>query len=188
MARGFSMLETVVVISVIGVGAAIAVPKYGASVARSRLTAAAQRLAQDVEATRERARTLGVYQTMSFSKEGYVIMERAALTETKRSVSLTEDPYAARIDWVSLKSGTELDFDGFGTPSTSAVVKIVSGSNSILVTIAQGSGQVDVSEIMVPVQVAPIDASTTKTVIPVAVDSVNVSSRRTGVRSVIVID
>ncbi len=171
------MLELTVVIVVMGTAAAVAVPRFMNSTKRSRLQAAAQRLAQDIEVSRERARTLGVYQTFYFSTDGYIIMDRTATTEVKRMVTLSDDPYDCTIGWVALKTGTDFSFDGFGVPSTSAIVKITNGTDAYLVSIAAGSGAVTASGRLDPTAAATADASVTPTAIAAEVDSVTPAPR-----------
>jgi prepilin-type N-terminal cleavage/methylation domain-containing protein len=143
--RAFSLLELTIVVVILAAAAVIAAPRVFGTTSRARLQAAAQRLAQDIEATRERARTLGIYQTMCFSTEGYTVIERTPSTEEKVSTLLNEDPYNATIGWVVLKSGSELSFDGFGVPSTAAMVKVTNGRDAYIVSVNAGAGSVAVS-------------------------------------------
>lgn len=143
--RAFSLLELTIVVVILATAAVIAVPRVFGTTSRARLQAAAQRLAQDIEGTRERARTLGIYQTMCFSTEGYTIVERTPTTEEKVSTLLNEDPYHATIGWVVLRSGSELSFDGFGVPSTAAMIKVTNGTDAYLVSVNAGTGNVGVS-------------------------------------------
>lgn len=166
--RAFSLLELTVVVVIVATAAVIVVPRVMGVTQRSRLKAACQRLVQDVEATRERARTLGVYQTFCFSSEGYTIVQRTPTVEEKVSVSLAEDPYHASIGWVKLQSGTELSFDPFGVPSSSACVKVTNGTDSYYVTISSGTGIATPSERKSATQAAAIDVTVTPT--PIAVD------------------
>ncbi len=161
--RAFSLLELTLVIVVLATASVIAVPRLMSATRRARLHAAVQRLVQDLNATRERARTMGVYQTFCFSKEGYTIVQRTPTTEQKAEVILTDDPYHAGIGWVKFASGTELSFDGFGVPSSSTCVKVTNGTEAYYVTVAAGSGVSTTSEMKNPSEAATIDASVTPT-------------------------
>ncbi|MFO0830272.1 MAG: type II secretion system protein [Phycisphaerales bacterium] len=171
--RAFTLLEVTIVVVILATAALIATPRLFGTTSRARLQAAAQRFAQDVEATRERARTLGVYQTMCFSGTGYTIMQRTPSTEEKVTVVLADDPYRSQIGYVSLKSGSELSFDAFGVPSSSALVKITNGNDSYYVTINAGSGATGVSGRTSSTAAAAIDASVTPTGIAVNVAAIN---------------
>ena len=170
--RAFSLLELSVVIVVAGVAAAVAVPRFMGSTSHTRLQAAAMRMAQDLEATREKARTLGVYQTVCFSNEGYVIVDRTPDTEVKRTISLANDPYACQIAWVALATGSELNFDGFGVPSTAAKIKITNGNQVYLVSVAPGSGAVTVSPRMNKPQGDALDPQVTPIPMPTGVAAI----------------
>ncbi len=60
------MLELVLVLVIIGVVSAVVVPRFGASVARYRLEAAAQRVTADLRLVRQRAQQASLAQTIVF--------------------------------------------------------------------------------------------------------------------------
>ncbi|MFN7613934.1 MAG: Tfp pilus assembly protein FimT/FimU, partial [Phycisphaerae bacterium] len=69
--RAFSMIELVIVLVIVGVTAAIAVPRYVNSVQRTKVDGAARRIAADIERLRDRARAQGREQRMYLATAGY---------------------------------------------------------------------------------------------------------------------
>ena len=73
--HGYSLMEMVIVMLTLGIVAAVAVPRYTASLNRYRTQVAVQRLAQDIELCRRHARftSQNVTLTVSFGKSFYRI-------------------------------------------------------------------------------------------------------------------
>jgi len=65
--RAFSLIEVVLVLSLLAVVAAIAIPRYAASLSHYRLDAAARRVAADLALARQRAKTTGTSQPVAFA-------------------------------------------------------------------------------------------------------------------------
>jgi len=72
---GFSLLELIIVMLILGIVSAIAIPKYSASLDRYRAQVVLQRLAQDIELCRRHARFTAqtVSMTISFGNSFYRI-------------------------------------------------------------------------------------------------------------------
>src|SRR5690606_36324399 len=87
----------VIVISIIGIGAAIAVPRYSASVVRYRLDAAARRIVADLDRARTAARVSSSPRTVTFSPGaiGYTVGGEGSLRRSADAyaVPLGEEPY-----------------------------------------------------------------------------------------------
>ncbi|MGQ9464293.1 MAG: pilus assembly FimT family protein [bacterium] len=67
MKKGFTLIEMMVVIGIIGVIIAIAVPNFAAMQRRARIRAATQTLAQDLRQIRERALATGIPHQIGFN-------------------------------------------------------------------------------------------------------------------------
>ena len=72
---GFLLIELLIAVLIMGIIAAVAVPKYSSSLSRYRTQVALQRLAQDVDLCRRHARftSQNVLLTVSFAKNFYQI-------------------------------------------------------------------------------------------------------------------
>ncbi len=67
MRKGFTLIEMMVVIGIIGVIIALAVPSFGAMQRRARIRAAAQEIAQDLRQIRERALSTSIPHQIGFN-------------------------------------------------------------------------------------------------------------------------
>jgi prepilin-type N-terminal cleavage/methylation domain-containing protein len=119
----FSLVELTMVIAIVGVAAAIAMPRYSASLARYKLEAAARRLAADLALAQSRARALSASQTVIFSAAGYTL---SGMTDPERpsspySVSLGEE-FSASITANSFGHGKTVTFNGYGVPDGAGTI------------------------------------------------------------------
>ena len=64
--RAFSLLELTMVLAIMGVVAAMAVPRYAAFLSRSHLNVAITRIGTDLERLRRTAKQTGASQTVTF--------------------------------------------------------------------------------------------------------------------------
>lgn len=117
MTRAFSLLELVVVLSIIGITALIAVPKYANSVTRFRVDAAAARVSEDIELMRTRARAASEPRIITFNEttDIYSITgEKGLDMDANYVVDLSSGPYNADIVLVDFAGNDYLTVDGYG--------------------------------------------------------------------------
>lgn len=145
--RGFSLLELIVVIAIVGILGAIAAPRYSQAIQRYRLEMAANRVAADIGLTASYARARGSSATISFavSTSSYSI---AGLTSTERAgeahgVNLSREPFGVSISSVDFAGTNTLTIKGYGTPSSGGTVRLTLGSYSKIVSVA-ATGEVSV--------------------------------------------
>ncbi|MDX2116568.1 MAG: type II secretion system protein [Planctomycetota bacterium] len=110
----FSLIELVIVLVIVAMLAAIAVPRYGQSQARYRADAAAARVAADLERARDTARATSA--TQMFVLSGRSKYQFGASVPSAKTVDLSGEPYGVQTAGGDL--GTEdVTFDAFGKPS-----------------------------------------------------------------------
>ena len=146
---GFTLTEVVLVLVIIGVVAAIAVPRYAQSAARYRVQLAAAQVVADLAMARRFAKLTGGSETISFNpvSESYSFssMDNPDRVGTKYAVSLSSEPY--RVDLVSVDFGGDgqLVFDGYGTPDSGGSVSLRIGQRSVSVTVDPDTGRATAS-------------------------------------------
>ncbi len=147
--RGYSLLELVVVVAILAVLAAIAVPRFGDSAARQRVEAAAWRVTHDLELARQRARLEGTSQTVEFNTAtaSYRLPGIADpdAPSSPYEVRLGEEPYQVRLVSASFGGDGDVKFDGWGQPDDAGSVVVGRGRFAATVTLS-GDGQVLIGE------------------------------------------
>jgi prepilin-type N-terminal cleavage/methylation domain-containing protein len=144
LAKGFSLLELVMVVAIVGIVSAIAVPRYSAAACNYRAEVAARRVAKDIGLAQSRARTLSASQTITFntSTGQYSI---AGMTNPDRpasayTVKLGDPPYQALLVSVTIGAGTSLTFNGYGVPSSGGTIVLQAGAAQRTVVIDPTTG------------------------------------------------
>ena len=139
------MVEVILVVVVIATLAVVAVPRFGNTLARQRVEAAARRIVVDLALAQRQARTTNASQTVRFTlgTHEYTLigMPHPDHPSLAYKVPLSEDPYGARI--VSANFGGDLDiiFDVFGVPDSGGSVVISVGNQVRTVTVEAVTGR-----------------------------------------------
>lgn len=148
---GFTLIEVVCVVMIVGILSAIAIPRYGNALARYRVQTAAQRLAADLRMTRDTALQQSKLFKMVFvsgTKSSYSV---AGLKDLSRravaayQVDLWDNPYRATIVRMSMTGVDRLSFDGFGMPDSSAAFQLGAGSFTYTVSVDGTTGEVSIA-------------------------------------------
>ncbi|MCC5822591.1 MAG: type II secretion system protein [Planctomycetes bacterium] len=133
MRRGFSLIELVLVIIVIGMVAAIAVPRVSSGQSGKRLSAAEKRLVTEFESVSDLARAKGRTHTIQIhlSQSEFRVYEGSpgSLGPLVRTVPMSRSPYEVRFETTNITHPQGyLTVDGFGMYSANARVRIAAGS------------------------------------------------------------
>lgn len=142
--RGFSTLELVMVVSIVGVTAAIAIPRVNSSLQRTKIERAASMLAADLNRVRENAKAYGLEQTVSFSGSTYTITTVTASGSKTKTVDLTKQPVESKVQIARTSGVTVVKFNAYGVPDQQFVIGICNNGTWRMVTVSAGSGEIAV--------------------------------------------
>lgn len=147
---GFTLIELMTVLVIIVIFAAIAAPRYGASLARYRADAAARRIAADLTYARSAARSASAPRTVTFNipsnRYGIAGVVAAGRRAGPYDISLREEPYNASIASADFGGDTAVTFSGYGVPDSGGSVVVISGIVSKTVTLSDATGGVTITD------------------------------------------
>ena len=144
---GFSLIEVLMVLSIIGVIAAMALPRWVRSMAHYQADAASRRLAADLAWAQSRARNTSSSQTVHVNVAGstYQLVGTADPDHPANTytVNLTQSPYRTTIASASATdANSNIVFDGYGAPATAGTIVVQSGDFQKTVTVNPGTGSI----------------------------------------------
>lgn len=146
--RGFTLLEVVLVTAIMAVFASVALPLYSRAALRHQADLAARRVANDLRQAQSYARTTSASCKVAFypTTEQYELNGVASLDGAPGNyqVTLTADPYEAKIVSASFGGSSEVVFDGWGMPSSGGSVVLSVGAEQRTVAVDGATGQVTI--------------------------------------------
>jgi prepilin-type N-terminal cleavage/methylation domain-containing protein len=154
---GFTLVELALVLVIMGILGAIAVPHYAAAITRQRLDAAARRVIADLTYARNHAKFSSTSQEVVFDtvNDSYRLVDlpHPDVPNADFVVCLSEEPYHAVIKSADFDGDTSVIYDAYGASDSGGTVVIRVGDWEIPVTLGADTGT-DVL-IAAPVKIEP---------------------------------
>lgn len=144
--RGFTLAELLVALLMVGIMAAIALPKMTDSLRRRQLAMAANRIVADIHRAQSAAHSTSSSKVITFNTglHQYTIAGVSSLETSAAiyTVRLADEPFQCRLASVWGQTGTQLlTFNGYGEADTSGAIIITSGSEQKTIAFSAATGK-----------------------------------------------
>lgn len=145
---GFTLVELLIVLLVLGVLALVAVGRFGSYTAGRRLASAAGRVAADLRLAQRSAYTAGASRAVDFTlgANRYAVENQAALDRAAAAyvVDLSAEPYGVQLQSADFGGQARIAFNGYGQPQAGGTVVVELRGSVTTVTVDATSGEVRV--------------------------------------------
>ena len=136
----FSLIEVILVLVIMVIAAAIAVPRYAQAEARYRLEGAARRIQSDIALMRDASRADGQTRVAAFTAASgdYKITSMGAgllAGKDRYFVELKERPYKVSMELTALAANLTFNVDGRGEIVGSGTITLAVAKDTITVTV-----------------------------------------------------
>ena len=142
---GFSLVELVLVLCIITIVSAIAIPRWTGALQHYQLSMAAQRVTADIALAKSHANSSSASVSITFNvvTGTYTIsgMNDPDHPANAYTVNLTEAPYKATLTSATFGGATQLTFDGYGTPAQGGTLVLTVGNSHQTITVDGSSGR-----------------------------------------------
>ncbi len=145
---GLTLIDVTITVLLIGIIAAVAVPKFVNTLQRHRVAAAAKKVRIDLELARKLAMTRSSSQTVSFSagRDAYLLdgIDNPVRVGQPYLITLSDYPYQCQLVGTALGNDQKIVFDRFGRPDSGGTVTVQAGSFQQTITIDPNTGHASV--------------------------------------------
>jgi prepilin-type N-terminal cleavage/methylation domain-containing protein len=135
----FSLIELVLVLTIISILAAVAVPRYAGALSRYRADAAARRVVADLSYARQAARSSSTSVTVMFKTlQDRIEMESVQDLDDSSSAWVTDlggRPFRADLVSADFSGIKKVVYDGYGQPDSGGFVVLAVGSETRTVVV-----------------------------------------------------
>lgn len=141
-ADAFSLLEMVIVMALVAIISAIAIPRYSSSLQNYRASFAARKIAADIAMAQNSARAVSASRTVVFtSTTGYGVSGVGAQDggSGAYTIDLSADPFHASVK-VDFAGTAQVTFDGYGHPDNAGSITVYAGQATRSITVDGQSG------------------------------------------------
>ncbi len=146
--RAFSIIELVIVLLIMGILAAVAMPTFVDSLSFCRVESAARRLKADLELVRQTARLKSASQTITFSGSTYTTSASIKSLDRPQqtySVNLSDSPFGLTGVTANFASQQSVSFDGYGKPTSGGTILLEANDHQCTVTLNGTTGDVSIA-------------------------------------------
>lgn len=152
--RAFSLIEVSMVVVVVGILAAIAIPRFADSNDLYRAETAAKRVQADIQLAQDLARSLSAQHNIAFraGSTAYVVEPASsdatpmgAAQSGARITNLDVAPFKSRVMKANFGGNTTLSFDAYGAPIAPGHVVVYASNWGALIRVGGGLGVVDIT-------------------------------------------
>ncbi len=147
-ARAFSLLEIVLVLAIIAIVSAIAVPRFASASARYQADAAARRIVADMKLARARAYSTSASVAVSFNANDHTVsIPTIASFDDANAIyvtALSDEPYQAELVDANFAGDTKVIFDIYGQPNADGRVVLQVGQTRATIIVDKATGEITV--------------------------------------------
>jgi type II secretory pathway pseudopilin PulG len=145
------LVELVIVLMVMGILGAVAVPTFFDSLLFHRVESAARRVKADLELARNTARLTSASQSITFNNTTKTYTASTAIKDLDRpsqtyAVNLSKAPYELKTVTANFGGTAVITFDGYAKPSSGGTVVVqVDANHKATVTLDGTTGQITIT-------------------------------------------